>query len=102
MTRGTTPTLVIKVKSELDLATIQKLWITIEQYDNEKTFTLDDVEINASEKTMSLFMSQEDTLALKAGYADFQIRGLTDDEKAFASSIKRIDVERILKEGVIE
>lgn len=102
MTRGTTPTFLIKVNSDLDLSTVSKLWITFEQNNIEKTFNLEDVEVNASEKTISVFMSQEDTLEFATGYALLQIRGLTADEKAFASKVKRVDIERILKEGVIE
>ncbi len=51
---------------------------------------------------VSCQLTQQDTLRLDAGCkASIQARILTVDGEAFASQIKRVDVEDILKEGVI-
>lgn len=99
--RGTTPSLIIKVNSNLNLSTLSVLWVTIQQETYQKTYTLDDVEIDAAQKKISVYMSQEETLKFSEGYANIQIRGLTSDNKAVASKTKNIEIGRILKEGVI-
>lgn len=48
--RGTTPSLIIKVNSNLNLSTLSVLWVTIQQETYQKTYTLDDVEIDAAQK----------------------------------------------------
>ena len=52
--RGTTPTVTFKVNSNLDLTEIAELWITFRSgvHYEEKTFTKDDVTIDAVEKTI--------------------------------------------------
>lgn len=51
---------------------------------------------------VSFQLTQEDTLLLDDGCkAEIQARILTVDGDAFASQIKRVEVEDILKDGVI-
>lgn len=107
MFRGTTPSLLFRVNSELDLSTMEQVWITLENKYNEVTFDINDVTIDAEESTIKVTMSQEDTLAfdMNGKLRDkvfAQIRFLDKNGMAYASNEVEIDLKRILKEGVIE
>lgn len=100
--RGTTPTLVITIKNDLDFSMITEVWIYISQYNKvriDKTFT--DVAFNPVEKTISVPLSQEDTLNARAGDAIFQMRLLLSDGTALATKAKNIDIVQIYKGGKI-
>lgn len=110
MRRGTTPTINISIDyASYDLA---RAWITIAQagqivIDKELTsegVTIEDVTDTGGNTTAVIHMtlSQEDTLALSAGAtAELQVRALMNDESAGASNIFKLNVARILKDGVI-
>ena len=104
--RGTTPTLTFHVKNEqLDLANLAEIWITfkIKSYASvkEKTYTLDDVSIDTEEKTIELFLPQEDTLDFADPNTVVQIRARFNNDLVYASSIINVEIGHILKEGVI-
>ena len=104
--RGTTPTVVFNVKTDLDLSDIVELWITFKPKSadpkhRDMTYTLEDVTIDPLLKTISLFMSQEDTLAFNEKPYNVQIRLRTSDDLAYASSIIEEPIGKILKDGVI-
>lgn len=103
--RGTTPSIVFHVNTELDLAKVAEIWITFKaKYGaevNEKTFTMEDVVIDAANSNISLFMSQEDTLDFSDTPHNIQIRLRMNDDLAYASSIIEEPIGKILKDGVI-
>lgn len=103
--RGTTPSVVFHLNTELDLAEVAKIWITFKtKYGadvREKTFTKEDVVIDAENSNISLFMSQEDTLGFSDNPHNIQIRLRMNDDLAYASSIIEEPIGRILKDGVI-
>lgn len=104
--RGTTPTLTFNVKNEqMDLANIAEVWITFKTKAGvkpvEKTYDINDVTIDAAEKTITLSLSQEDTLAFANSNMLVQVRLRMNDDMAFASSIIETTIGHILKEGVI-
>lgn len=117
MRRGTTPTHVFTV-DDASLENIAELYITYAQGKQivlEKT--LDDVVIDTENNTISVTLTQEDTLKFKTSQwsylypndnkkdmmVEIQIRMKYDDlnHSAFASNIVLIDVEKLLKNGVI-
>ena len=110
MRRGTTPTLNISIDyASYDIAAA---WITITQGGRiviDKTLssdgvTIEDVTDSQGNTTAIIHMTltQEDTLALASGKeAALQIRTLMNDGSAGASSIFKLNVAAILKEGVI-
>ena len=107
MYRGTTPSIVLKVNSDLDLSEMSEIWVTLKNKSAEKTYTLEQLEVNAEEHTIGLTMSQEDTLAFETcgslvGKVEIQARFLDEGGLAYASNIASIELSRILKEGVIE
>lgn len=101
MYRGTTPTLTFKLNTDIDLTTLEEAWITIKGEDKEKTYTLDDFFVDIDEHSFVLSLTQTDTLYFCAGRLYVQIRLRTDDGNAYASNVKQINLDYILKDGVI-
>ena len=109
--RGTTPTIVITVKSDIDLTEVAEVWIYISQQNKVKVDKeLSDVIFDYENKTMTVTLSQEDTLALKADKANisqilpptlFQIRVLMNDGTALATVASEVEVIEVYKGGVI-
>ena len=104
--RGTTPTLTFHVKNEqLDMTEIAEVWITFKTKAGvtvkEKNYDIEDVTIDAENKTIELFLTQEDTLDFAETNMVVQLRVRLDNDLAYASSIMDIDIGHILKEGVI-
>ena len=104
--RGTTPTLVFKIKNEnMNLSDVAEIWITLKTRagakSKEKTYDIDDVTIDAQSGEVSLSLTQEDTLYFEDTNILIQIRLRTNNDKAYASSIIKTSLGQILKEGVI-
>ena len=102
MYRGTTPIVVFTINSTvLDLAKMKQIWVTFKSVLYEKTYELDDLTINFEDKTVTVQMTQEDTLAFRSGTIKTQIRFLDNNDIAYASNIKEVQLNDVLKEGVI-
>lgn len=113
MRRGTTPTLNISI--DYVSTDIARAWISFAQggtviINKELTddgVTIEDVTENEglqNEYTHAIIhitFSQDDTLSLVPGPLELQVRALMDDDKAAASSIYKLNVAKILKDGVI-
>ncbi len=101
-TRGTTPTITINVKSEVDLSQVVAIWVYISQTNKVKVDKkISDVSFNVQDKQIQLTLSQEDTLALKAGEALFQIRLLLSNQTALATIASKITINEVYKGGII-
>ena len=97
MIRGTTPTLTITLSNELDFdsyfVTFRQAGFTV----IEKT----EADTTREGAVITVNLTQEDTLRLKSGVAvEIQVRGKVG-EKAFATSVKKLYADEILKEGKI-
>lgn len=103
MYRGTTPSLTFNIKTELDLTEIAECWVTFKSKQSNKvqTYTFDDLIIDSEAKTITITLTQEDTLYFSPGTVEVQIRLRTTDDLAYASNIKELDIGRILKDGEI-
>lgn len=101
MYRGTTPTLTLKLKTTVSLENLAKLWVTFKDATVEITKTLEDVTIDDAEKTITVHLSQEETLQLHGSICQVQVRFRNQQDLAYATNICDVDVGRILKEGVI-
>ena len=104
--RGTTPTLTFNVKNEnMDLTEVAEVWITFKTKPGvrlkEKTYDINDVVIDAVEKTITLSLSQEDTLYFADNKILVQVRMRMNNDMAFASAIIETSIGQILKDGVI-
>ena len=103
MYRGTTPTVLWKIKAEnINLSDITNGQMVF----NNSGFLLvkpfDTLNIDATNKTISTELSQEETLGFIGGKVEVQLRVLFNTGIAMATPIKVITAERILKGGVIE
>lgn len=103
MIRGTTPTFTFKIQSSVPVTTLSEAFITFKQLKKvvlEKG--LSDCTVDTENNTITLELSQAETLLFEESImAEVQLRVRLQDNSALASDVKRIDVHRILKEGVI-
>ena len=100
--RGTTPTIVITVQTEIDLHQVSEVWIYISQQNKVRVDKqLEDVTFDYENRKMTVTLSQDDTLALKEGEALFQIRLLLVDGTALATLASKVDVKPVYKPGII-
>lgn len=101
MYRGTTPTLFLELDTDLSLENLAELWVTFRTSTVEITKTLDEVIIDDTAKTITVVLTQEETLKIYNGTCQVQVRFRTDTDLAYATTIADVNVGRILKEGVI-
>ena len=108
ITRGTTPTIEARIVQDIDLHSVAALWITITQLEgvNDKKEVkifkqLSDVTFDYDLRTISVKLSQEDTLKLNEGGGTYQIRMLTIDETALITPQCEVVVSGCDKEGII-
>lgn len=106
MRRGTTPINTFTTDVDLQEATVfisyeQRGLVVIEKTGEDLSFgsVVHDEDVAY---TITVELTQEETLALVPGKVDIQIRAVFADGSAIASNIVSTTAERILKEGVIE
>lgn len=102
--RGTTPTITIKIKQELDFTTVTQIWVYITQKKVVKVDkVISDVTFDSENNQILAPLTQEDTLALKEDIdALFQFRILLNN--GLVLGIKEIEahIYGIGKEGKIQ
>lgn len=105
MIRGTTPTLVCTIKTlKLKDISIAQIYIILKQPTMEYVFkyTNNEVVVDRNKNTLSITLSQIQTLSFTAGVPlNMQIRLLDSQGTAFATKKKSLSVDDILKDGVI-
>lgn len=106
MRRGTTPINTFTLDLDLSEATVfisyeQRGRVVIEKTGEDLSFgsVVHDEDVSY---TITVELTQEDTLALVPGKVDIQIRAVYANGSAIASNIVSANAERILKDGVIE
>lgn len=98
MRRGTTPTNTFDV--DVDLRQASVIYITYAQ--GGRTVIEKEIsDITIEETTLSVQLTQQETLALGKGEVEIQIRAKFPEGLAIASNIIKTPASRILKEGVI-
>lgn len=104
MYRGTTPTLIFDLSANKTLVfdNFDEVWVTLKKGVYEVTWDLAKCVLDSVAKTISITLTQEETLALPKPVVNAQIRILLNNGSALATNIAEIDVNEILKEGVIE
>lgn len=99
--RGTTPTHSFTLPDELKDASISSLYVTYKQNDGTVVEKSVD-ELSVSDGTVSVDLTQDDTLLFKANKkASVQIRLKLSSGQAFASDMIDLEVRDVLKDGVI-
>ena len=96
--RGTTATNTFAVDVDLRDATV---FVSYEQ-DGEVIIEKTGDDLTITEDSVSLDLTQEDTLAFRPGKVFIQLRYVTAGGAADASNIISTTFERIIKDGVIE
>lgn len=96
---GTTPIISFYLPFDVDL--VAELWFTVFQRGSELfTKEMKDLEVEGSK--IIVHLSQEETLRLTPGQkVEIQVRLRTTGDDALASQVESVDVDRILKGGVI-
>lgn len=102
MRRGTTPINTFTLDLDLSEATVfityaQRGRVAIEKTGSDLTF-----DGSGEAYTITVTLTQEDTLALAPEKVNIQIRAVYADGSAIASNIVTTTAEAILKDGVIE
>lgn len=98
MYRGTTPTIVLTVDKISEIE-ISQLYLSLRQFGNTIEKTLKDVELKGN--VLYCTLTQEETLSLMKGKVELQIRIKSKSNVAYATNKIYVDVEDIIKEGVI-
>ncbi len=98
-TRGTTPT---HVWQDIDIdLTDARVYVTYSQGRGQKVLEKTNEDLTITKDSISVTLSQEDTLRFSPGEVGIQIRYVLKGGTAGASSIFRTSAFVILKEGVI-
>lgn len=102
MIRGTTPDYILTIDG-YDLSD-KTVFVTISQNGQKLTKTNSELSIAADESgsTIAFVLSQRDTLRLKVGSAEVQVRFIDADGTAWATEIATLTVSKVLLERVIE
>jgi hypothetical protein len=101
MIRGTTPELTFNLP--FDISTIKSLYVTFTDRDGNAVLEKAKADCTLSGKTVKVKLTQAETLNFKGRQSvQIQLRVLTNDGEALASTIYTVNVAEILKDGVIE
>jgi len=93
--QGTTPTIIINIKNDIEFSQIAGASLTISQRDKIRVHKdITDITVNPVERRIKVLLTQEDTLNLREGDAIIQVRILMSDGTALASLEKEIGVIR--------
>ncbi len=105
MYRGTTPTLYLELETELDLSGVSEMWVTLKSPSVEitKYFSKGEVVLDNEKKEITVALSQEETLKMYTGEVEVQVRFRIGDENglAYATDTATVDIQKVLKDGVI-
>lgn len=96
MRRGSTPTHTFETDIDLREA---EVYVTYSQGGKKLTKTGEDLDV--TENSISVYLSQSDTLGFGVGHVEVQVRYKMPDGSADASDIVTIETERILLNGEI-
>lgn len=100
MTRGTTPTYIINFEETVDFSTVASWLVTFSQMGHE-LLSLDNPIVDLTENTLTITLTQEQTLLFQKGVASIQVRGMFGDGVAFASNIGCVPINPVLDERVL-
>lgn len=110
MYRGTTPTFHLYLDTDLDKDLLEAMWVTFKAPAAEVTKDFMDGDISVTIQEGGEYdgqwhvvcqLTQEESLDFYKGSIEVQVRFRLSNGKAYATNIPRVDIEKILKEGVI-
>lgn len=99
MRRGTTPTITCTLSTDIDLAECELIRVIIRQGGHVKLIK-EAGDVTILDKTISVKLSQKETLSFYQGSADIQVR-IKASDAVYATGIKSIRVDTSLDEEVL-
>lgn len=104
MYRYTTPTLPITI-DDIDFSEVRTFRIAIKQKSDKEPLLFivpaDDERVDAQNKTINLALTQEQTAALKAGYARVQVRIVYQSGSVQATPEAPITIKDVFDEVIV-
>ena len=101
MYRGTTPPITITLPQEYAVSNITTAYLSFAQNGVKKLEkSLSEMQLDTDTNSLSLVLTQEETLAFAPSVISFQLRFLYDG-MAYATQTWKTPVEAIIKDGVI-
>lgn len=100
MVQATTPTFILTLPEDVDLSQANNVYFSLKQGIVEITKTDEDMVIEG--RTVSVYLSQSETLQFRQGAADLQLNWTYANGSRACSVIKRIDVAPNLLKEVVE
>ena len=100
MTQATTPTFILTLPNSVDLSEAANVYFTLKQNNVEIEKKTSDLQIDG--QTVSVFLSQIDTLQLTAGTAQMQLNWTYENGGRACSNIVSVNVTENLLKAVVE
>lgn len=98
--RATTPTFTLTFTEDgLDLTTASNVYVTFEQKD--VNFTKQGADLDIEEKTIDVFLSQEETLQFQIGMVDVQVNWTMANGRRASSDVKQVEISKQLLRQVV-
>ena len=101
MYRGTTPTFSLKLNTTINFEEISECYVTIASKTVCVSISKERLNFDNEQKRIEVTLSQQETLSFYEGDVEVQVRIKMVDGTAYATSIYRTKVDKILKDGVI-
>ncbi len=102
MYRGTTPSLIFELDEDLDYEGMAKVEIALRDKKMRVfVWNKDRLEIDNETNTITLLLTQWETNIMAQGKAEVQIRCRTSGGAVFRTDIATIEVERVVKGGLL-
>lgn len=101
ISRGTTPTITLNING-LSALTPRELWFSFKSKERVITYQFSSPQITWDGDTVSIALTQEDTLNFYAGLLQIQVRILANTGMAYVTPVLRLNVDDVIQDGVIE
>ena len=102
MYRSTTPTLVLRVKNDdFDMGKIETCHVTLKSESNGHELLITNPDIDEDEQTISVTLTQEQTLEFELGSIKIQVKLMLDNGTVIASHVVRTSMREILEEEIL-
>ena len=100
--RGTTPTFTLTLPQsfEGDLTTAKNVYATFQS--GYKSVTKEGEDLEITTRSVSVFLSQEETLSFGVGEVEIQLNWTTATGKRFASDVTKYQITKQLLQRVVE
>ena len=100
--RGTTPTIILHVTNEdFNMANISECHVTIQNDNGRNKKVFENPIIDVEEKTISVPLTQEDTLSYEYGNINIQVKVKLTIGSVIASPVITTNMNRILEETIL-